>query len=162
MFALTILHIMRKIILYTFILLLSTHFSLFSQEKECVDSIMQKSMEAAVYYSGLVDEFEAEVYMRMYARTLKRNFFYKYTHLMPDFVLHNKNHNEGLIEVLSDLKFTHPNNYAADIKHVTGTIQRKDANNILPSSLIHLNVYSEMSSNERFFYASTQVFKTIL
>ena len=151
MFALTILHIMRKIILYTFILLLSTHFSLFSQEKECVDSIMQKSMEAAVYYSGLVDEFEAEVYMRMYARTLKRNFFYKYTHLMPDFVLHNKNHNEGLIEVLSDLKFTHPNNYAADIKHVTGTIQRKDANNILPSSLIHLNVYSEMSSNERFF-----------
>lgn len=142
---------MKKIILYIFILLFSTHFTLFAQEKECIDSIMQKSMKAAVSYSDLVDEFEAEVYMRMYAQTLKKNFFYRYTHLMPDFVLHNKKHKEGLIEVLSDLKFNHPNNYTADIKHVSGTIQKKDADDILPSSLIHLNVYSEMSSNERFF-----------
>ena len=142
---------MKKVILYIFILLLSTNSKIFSQQEESIDSIMEKSIRAAEFYSEIVEEFDAEVYMRMYANTLKKNFFYRFTHLMPDFVLHNKNEKEGLVEIISDLKFNYPNNYTADIKNITGTLPKKNIDNILPSSLVHLNVYNEMSSNERFF-----------
>ena len=59
---------MKKAILYIFILLFSTNTTIFSQEKEEVDSIdfiMEKSMKAAEFYSEIVEEFDAEVYMRM-------------------------------------------------------------------------------------------------
>ena len=145
------LHTMKKVILYIFILLLSTNFKTFAQQDESIDTIMEKSMKAAESYSEVVEECDAEIYMRMYVETLKRNFFYRYTHLIPNFVLHNRNGNEGLFEIISDLKFNYPNNYTVDIKNLSGTFHQKDIEKMLPSSLVHLNVYNKMSSNERFF-----------
>ena len=142
---------MKKVILYMFILLLSTNFRIFAQQEESIDTILEKSMKAAEIYSEVVEEYDAEIYMRMYVETLKKNFFYRYTHLIPNFVLHTRNGNEGLFEVISDLKFNYPNNYTADIKQLSCTFNQKNLEEMLPSSLVHLNVYNEMSSNERFF-----------
>lgn len=142
---------MKKVILYTFILLLSTNSKVFSQQIESIETILEKSMKAAEIYSQVVEEYDAEVYMRIYVQTLKKNFLYRYTHLIPDFILYNKNGDEGVIEALSDLKFNHPNNYTADIKQLASTFSQKHVQDMLPSSLVHLNVYNEMSSNERFF-----------
>ena len=142
---------MKKVILCIFILLFSTTSKIFSQQEETIDSILAKAMKAAETHSETVEGFEAEIYMRVYVQTLKKNFLYRYTHLIPKFVLHDRNANEGLIEVLSDLKFNYPNNYTADIKYLAGTFSQKHVEEMLPSSLVHLNVYNEMSSNERFF-----------
>lgn len=142
---------MKKVILYIFLLLLSTNSKLFSQHKESIDTIMARSMKAAEHYSDVVEEYDAEIYMRMYVETLKKNFFYRYTHLIPNFVLHNRNGDEGVFEVMSDLRFKHPNTYTADIKQLSTTFSQKKLDEMLPSSLVHLNVYNEMSSNERFF-----------
>ena len=142
---------MKKVILCIFILLLSTTSKIFSQQQESIDTILVNAMKAAETYSESVEEFDAEIYMRVYVQTLKTNFLYRYTHLIPKFVLHDRNANEGLIEVLSDLKFNYPNNYTADIKYLAGTFSQKHVDEMLPSSLVNLNVYNEMSSNERFF-----------
>ena len=99
---------MKKVILYTFILLLSTNSKVFSQQIESIETILEKSMKAAEIYSQVVEEYDAEVYMRIYVQTLKKNFLYRYTHLIPDFILYNKNGDEGVIEALSNLKFNHP------------------------------------------------------
>ena len=116
-----------------------------------IDTILEKAMKAAEKYSQTVEEFEAEVYMRIYVRTLKKNYLYRFTHLIPEFVLHNRNSNEGLIEVLSDLKFNYPNNYIADIKHIQSTFSQNKVQEMIPVNLVHLNIYNETSSNERFF-----------
>lgn len=143
---------MKKIVILTlFIFLFSTTSKIFSQQEESIDTILDKTMIAAEKYSEVVEKYEAEIYMRTYIQTLKKNFLYRYTHLIPKFVLHNKNGTDGLIEVLSDLKFHYPNNYTADIKQLGGTFSQKDAADMLPSNLLHLNLYNEMSSNERFF-----------
>lgn len=144
-------YLLRKVILYIFILLLSTNSKVFSQHEESVDSILAKAMKAAESYSEVVEEYNADIYMRVYVQTLKKNFLYRYTHLIPKFVLHNKDDDEGLIEVLSDVKFNHPNNYTADIKQLTGTFSQKNVDEMLPTNLAHLNVYNKMSSNEHFF-----------
>ena len=108
-------------------------------------------MKAAESYAEAVEEYDAEVYMRVYVETLKKNWLYRYTHLIPNFVMHNRNGDEGVIEVLSDLRFTYPNNYTADIKNLSGTFTQKNITELLPTNLINLNVYSEMSCNELFF-----------
>ena len=143
---------MKKVILCVFILLLSTTSTIFSQEKkETVETILEKAMKAAETYAEAVEEYNAEVYMRVYVETLKKNWLYRYTHLIPNFVMHNRKGDEGVIEVLSDLKFTYPNNYTADIKNLSGTFTQKNITEMLPINLINLNVYSEMSANELFF-----------
>ena len=143
---------MKKVILCVFILLLSTTSTIFSQEeKETVETILEKAMKAAETYAEAVEEYDAEVYMRVYVETLKKNWLYRYTHLIPNFVMHNRKGDEGVIEVLSDLKFTYPNNYTADIKNLSGTFTQKNITEMLPINLINLNVYSEMSANELFF-----------
>ena len=108
-------------------------------------------MKAAESYAEAVEEYDAEVYMRVYVETLKKNWLYRYTHLIPNFVMHKRNGDEGVIEVLSDLRFTYPNNYTADIKNLSGTFTQKNITELLPTNLINLNVYSEMSCNELFF-----------
>ena len=143
---------MKKIIILSiFIFLFSTTTKIFSQQNESVDTILDRAMKAAESYSEEVEGFDAEIYMRIYVHTLKKNFLYRYTHLIPKFVLHDRNANEGLIEVMSDLKFNYPNNYTADIKQLAGTFSQKNVTEMIPSNLVHLNVYNEMSSNERFF-----------
>lgn len=141
----------QNITLYIFIFFFATTSKVFPQQEESLDTILNKTMKAAETYSEVVEEFDAEIYMRVYVQTLKKNFLYRYTHLIPKFVLHDRNADEGLIEVLSDLKFNYPNNYTADIKHLSGTFSQKHVDEMLPSSLVHLNIYNEMSSNERFF-----------
>ena len=141
---------MKKSILVTlFIFLLSIASKTFSETP--LDSILEKAMKSAVIYSESVEEFEAEVYMRLYIETLKKNRLYPYTHLIPNFVLHNRKGEDGLIEVQSELKYNYPNNYTIDIKNIFATFPQKKVMEMLPTNLIHLNIYSEMSSNERFF-----------
>ncbi len=142
---------MKKVILYIFILLLSTNSKVFSQQEESLDTILEKAMNAAEGYSQIIEEYEAEIYMRIYVQTLKKNFLYRYTHFIPKFVLHDRHSDEGLIEVLSNVKFNYPNNYTADIKNLSGTFSQKHVEEMLPSNLVHLNVYNKMSSDERFF-----------
>ena len=141
---------MRKsILLCFFILLLSVTSKIFAEEP--LDTILVKAMKSAEIYSESVEEYEAEIYMRLYIETLKTNYLYRYTHLIPNFVLHNQYGKDGLIEVQSELRFNYPNNYTIDIKHLFATFPQKKIIEMLPTNLIHLNVYSEMSSNERFF-----------
>ena len=139
----------KNILLYCFIFLLSITSKVNAEQP--IETILAKAMKAAENYSEAVEEYDAEIYMRIYVETIKKNYLYRYTHFIPKFVLHDRNSNEGLIEVLGDLKFQYPNNYTADITHLFSTFSQKKVLDMLPSNLLHINVYNEMSSNERFF-----------
>ena len=139
----------RNNIAYLLLFLLLLTQNAFAAEP--IDAILEQAMKAAEKHSQKVEEFEADLYMRTYVHTLKKNCLYRFTHLIPKFVLHDRNSNEGLIEVISELKFNYPNHYMADIKHIHGTFSQKKVIDMLPSNLLHLNVYNATSSNERFF-----------
>lgn len=139
----------QSVVIYLFILLVSYTPKAFAEEP--IDAILEKAMRAAEKYSQTVEEFDADIYMRVYVKTLKKNYLYRFTHMIPKFVLHDRKSNDGLIEVLSNLKFNYPNNYLADIKHIHSTFSQRKVMEMLPSNLLHINIYSETSSNERFF-----------
>lgn len=138
----------RIVILF---LSLVSSISLFSQITMPLDTILKRSMSAAEKYNGLVESYKAEVYMRTYVETLKKNFLYKYTQLVPGLALHDPKCDEAVIETISSLKFNHPNNYIQDVKNVTGTLISKRDIEMIPFNLLNINVYGEATNTETFF-----------
>ncbi|MGI6074340.1 MAG: DUF5686 family protein [Fermentimonas sp.] len=116
-----------------------------------LDTILRRTMFAAEKYNNLVESYTAEVYTRTYVKALKHNFLYKYTHFIPQFVLHDPKDDEALIETISNFEYDFPNNYVRDIKYVTGTLTKKKDIDMIPLELLHLNIYGETSNEESFF-----------
>jgi len=69
------------------------------------DTILNRAMSAAEKYNELVENYTAEVYVRSYVETIRKNFLYKYTSLIPDFVLHDPHNDDAVIETISDLRY---------------------------------------------------------
>jgi len=108
-------------------------------------------MSAAEKYNELVENYIAEVYVRSYVETIRKNFLYKYTHLIPDFVLHDPENEDAVIETISDLRYEYPNTYVQDIRHVTGTLTKKKDIDLIPFELLNINIYGETTNDESFF-----------
>ena len=116
-----------------------------------LDTILNRAMSAAAKYNELVDNYRAEVYVRSYVETVKKNFLYKYTHLIPNFVLHDPKNDDALIETISDLRYQYPNTYVQDIRHVIGTLTRKKEIDLIPYEFLNINIYGETTNDESFF-----------
>ena len=140
-----------KATLYILFLTIASFRSFAVQAELPIDTIMKQAMNAAEKYNNLVESFSAEVYTRTYVETLKKNFLYKHTHLIPDFVLHDPHNDTALIETISNLRFDFPNNYVQDIRHVTGTLTGKRDIDLIPFELLNINVYRESITDESFF-----------
>jgi hypothetical protein len=108
-------------------------------------------MSSAEKYNDLVEHYSAEVYTRSYIETVKKNILYKYTHLIPQFVLHDPHSDEALIETVSNFRFEHPNNYVHDIQHVIGTITKQKDIDLIPFKLLNINIYGETTNDESLF-----------
>ncbi|MFA6701412.1 MAG: DUF5686 family protein [Dysgonamonadaceae bacterium] len=140
-----------KILQIILILLVLYTTPMLAQYSPSVDSILIKAMQGAERYNGLVEKYKADVYMRSYIQTIKKNSLYKYTHLIPNFILHDPNSDEVLIETISKLKYDYPKSYVQDIKYVTGTLTKKGDINMIPFNFLHINIYGETSNEDSFF-----------
>src|SRR5690554_1114462 len=116
-----------------------------------IDTLLFRAMNAAEKYSELVESYTAEVYTRTYVETVKKNFLYKHTHLIPQFVLHDPKNDEALIETISEFRFDYPNNHVQDIRHVMGTLTRQEDVEMIPFKLLSINIYGETTNDESFF-----------
>ena len=115
-----------------------------------LDSVLARAMDAAEKYSGLVKGYEADVYMRTYVKTNKKNFLYKYTSFIPRFVLHDPKNDEGIIESLSKLKLTSTDMYFQDVTDINGTLTKKSDIAMLPFKFMSIDVYKESAPDESY------------
>jgi len=141
----------KGIIIHIFFLIIFSFNSFAFESALPVDTIMKRAMNAAEKYNDLVDNYTAEVYTRTYVETVKKNFLYKYTRLIPQFVLHDPKNDEALIETISDFRFEYPNIYVQDIRHVTGTLTGLKDIEMIPFELLNMNIYGETTNDESFF-----------
>ena len=116
-----------------------------------VDSIMKRVMQTSENYNDFVESFNAKVYLRAYVETIKKNFLYKHTHFIPRFVLNDPKSDEALMETIGTLNYNFPNHYTQQIEAVTGTLTKKRDIEMLPYSLLNINVYSESTADENQF-----------
>src|SRR5690554_5938094 len=143
---------MIRIQVITTIFLLLLIMNCYSTESELnKDTILMRAMSSAEKYNDLVDSYSAEVYTRSYVETVKKNILYKYTHLIPQFVLHDPHSDVALIETVSNFRYDQPNNYIHDIQHVTGTLTRQRDIELIPFKLLNINIYGETTNDESLF-----------
>ncbi len=142
---------MSKRIIHSFIAFIVTLSGFAKEPTFTVDSVLFRAMSVAEKYNGLVDSYSAEVYTRSYVKTVKKNFLYKYTHLIPQFMLHDPKNDEVLIETISNIRFDFPNNYVQDIRHVMGTLTKQKDIELIPFNLLNINVYGKTTNDESFF-----------
>lgn len=122
----------------------------FAQNLIPVDTLMKKVRSAAEKYNEWVQTYDAEVYMRTYVETVKKNFLYKFTRFVPRFVLHDPESDEAIIETISRLHYTYPYNYTHYIQYVTGSLTKKKDIEMLPLNILNINIYAETTYDESF------------
>lgn len=121
-----------------------------TQSDSVSNVVLKNTMFAAEKYSKIIENYKAEVYMRTSIHALKKNFLYKFTHFVPDFVLYDRKNDQGMIETFSTLQFRYPNNYEHNVKNVNGTLISKRDILMLPYNFLNINVYAEKTADERF------------
>ena len=141
----------KGVILHIFFLFIATSNNFVFSQSEPVDTILYRAMNAAEKYNDLVEHFTAEVYTRTYMETVKKNFLYKYTHLIPRFALHDPKNDEALIETIGDLRYDYPHSYVQDIRYVSGTLTARKDIEMIPFELLNINIYGETTNDESFF-----------
>ncbi len=139
------------VILHIFFLFIVSNQSFALAPGIPADSIMNRAMNAAEKYNDLLQHFKAEVYTRTYMETISKNFLYKYTHLIPRFVLHDPKNDAGVIETISDLLYEYPKTYIQDVRYVSGTLTAKKDIEMIPFELLNINIYGETTNDESFF-----------
>lgn len=107
-------------------------------------------MQAAAKYEKSVDSYRAEIYMRSYSETIKKNKLYNYLQYIPKFMLYDPSKQEGFIETFSTLEYRYPKNYSHRIKFVGGSLSPNQNLNKIPYDLLNINVYSEVGYNDFF------------
>lgn len=142
---------MGKQLLHIFLAFIVSISGLAAEPLLPVDTVLFRAMNAAEKYNDLVESYTAEVYTRTYVETVKKNLLYKYTHLIPQFALHDPKNDEALIETISDFRFDYPNNYAQDIRQVMGTLTSQKDIEMIPFKLLNINIYGETTNDESFF-----------
>ncbi len=122
----------------------------FCQNTNKKDSILNLIMQTAEKYEKTVDSFHAEIYMRSYSETIKKNKLYKYLQFIPKFLLYDPTKQEGFIETFSTLEYRYPKNYLHRIKFVGGSFSPNENLNKIPYDLLNINVYSEAGYSDLF------------
>ena len=87
------------------------------------DSILQCIFQFSPFYSRIIDEYKADLYIKGKVKVHKRNHLIRY---VPSMFRFEKHINDYLMESLSELHYTAPDIYDRKIKavsthfHVTG------------------------------------------
>lgn len=131
----------------------------YGKRGQSADSIMNKVIHFASLYEGIVDSYQAELYIKGQINVRKKNFAVRY---LPTMFRLKKGVDEYMIETLSDLHFTAPNIYTQKVKATMGTASEfweADGRlleyfyvNIYSSTLLHDKLLSPLASNARKYY----------
>ena len=116
-----------------------------------LDTVLQNIFEASKEYRKIVKSYESDAYMRTLVETKKKNFLYKYTNAIPNFVLHDLKNDEAIIETVSKIKYKAPNNYHQNVNYVTGTLTKKSDIALLPLKFISMDIYEESVPGETYY-----------
>ena len=85
------------------------------------DSILQCIFQFSPFYSRIIDEYKADLYIKGKVKVHKRNHLIRY---VPSMFRFEKHINDYLMESLSELHYTAPDIYDRKIKAVSTTFPR--------------------------------------
>ena len=85
------------------------------------DSILKSVFQFSPFYSRIVDEYKADVYMKQHIKVHKSNKLIRY---IPSMFRLEKGVNEYILESMSEMHYTAPDIYNRKVKAMSGTLPR--------------------------------------
>lgn len=117
-----------------------------SPETFCVDSIMDNVYFYAPYYGQVIQEYDADLYVKTNIDVARRNFMIRY---IPQMFRPKKGIDHYILETYSDIHFTAPNIYDQRIKAITGTTPGLRGNNSSILRYFSINIYATSFLNTK-------------
>ena len=103
------------------------------------DSILQCIFQFSPFYSRIIDEYKADLYIKGKVKVHKRNHLIRY---VPSMFRFEKHINDYLMESLSELHYTAPDIYDRKIKAVSTTFPRNRGQITDVMDYLKINIYS--------------------
>ena len=140
-------HIYVRNLIRVLVALLLFPLSLMAEENKVVvsdkplvpDSILQNIFEFSPFYSKIVDEYKADVYIKGRVRVHKSNKLVKY---IPSMFRLEKGVNDYLVESLSEMHYTAPDIYNRKVKAMSSTFPRNRGELTDLTDFLNMNIYS--------------------
>ena len=110
------------------------------------DSILQCIFQFSPFYSRIIDEYKADLYIKGKVKVHKRNHLIRY---VPSMFRFEKHINDYLMESLSELHYTAPDIYDRKIKAVSTTFPRNRGQITVVMDYLNMNIYSSSLMSDK-------------
>lgn len=144
---------MRKFILvclsalmFPFVLMAEGGDERIPEKPEVPDSILQNIFQFSPFYSRIVDEYKADIYIKGRVKVHKSNHLVKY---IPSMFRLEKGVNDYIIESLSEMHYTAPDIYNRKIKAMSTTFPRERGQLTDLTDFLNMNIYSSSMMSDR-------------
>jgi len=131
------------------------------EELDSADSIIKHVITASPCYAHIIDEFNADLYVRGRVKVHRRNHLIK---VVPSMFRFEKGIRDYIVESMNEIHYTSPDIYDLKVKALTGTLRRNRGEignimeyfnmNVYSSSLLPDNLLSPLSKSgmKRYYY----------
>ncbi len=106
------------------------------------DSILQNIFQFSPFYSRIVDEYKADVYLKGRVKVHKSNRLVRY---IPSMFRLEKGVNDYIIESMSEMHYTAPDIYNRKVKAISSTFPRHRGELTDMTDFLNMNIYSSSS-----------------
>jgi len=103
------------------------------------DSILQNIFQFSPFYSKIVDEYKADVYLKGRVKVHKSNKLVRY---IPSMFRLEKGVNDYIIESISEMHYTAPDIYNRKVKAISSTFPRHRGELTDMTDFLNMNIYS--------------------
>ena len=110
------------------------------------DSILQNIFQFSPFYSKIVDEYKADVYLKGRVKVHKSNKLVRY---IPSMFRLEKGVNDYIIESLSEMHYTAPDIYNRKVKAISSTFPRHRGQLTDLTNFLNMNIYSSSIMSDK-------------
>ena len=108
--------------------------------------ILENIFQFSPFYSRIVDEYKADIYLKGRMKVHRSNRLIKY---IPSMFRLEKGEKDYLIESLSEMHYTAPDIYNRKVKAVSSTLPRSSGQLTDMTDFLNMNIYSSSMMSDR-------------
>lgn len=110
------------------------------------DSILRHIFQFSPFYSRIIDDYKADLYVKGKLKVHKRNHLIRY---VPSMFRFEKGVDDYLVESVSEIHYTAPDIYDRKIKAVSTTFPRDRGQITDMAEFLHMNIYSSSLMSDK-------------
>lgn len=110
------------------------------------DSILQNIFQFSPFYSKIVDEYKADLYLKGRVKVHKSNKLIRY---IPSMFRLEKGVNDYIIESMSEMHYTAPDIYNRKVNAISSTFPRNNGELTDMTDFLNMNIYSSSIMSDK-------------